>query len=176
MVNNDNIVFRINRRIESFDYNKKLYYEQFSNFLGYSPLCFIEAYGLEAEKLSNVIYLENITTIGYANLEGSYWLKQARIKLSDFDDQRLNFIFFKVQSITMRITNTDIKPDSSRNYVINSSVEILVEAICLCVFLWIYDQIKSSRKAENSIEYIKQLILENWNSENNLIRLEKKPT
>lgn len=175
IVSNNHIVFRINRRIESLDYNEKLHYEQFSNFLGYSPQCFIEAYSLDTKRLSSVIYMDNITFIQWGNLEGTYWLKQARIELSNFIDQALNFVFFKVDSITMRITNTLIKPDSSRKYIIGSSGDILKEAICLCVFLWIYDQIKTNEEAINSIEYVKQLILENWDVENDLLRLDKKP-
>ena len=169
------IEFRINRPIQSFDSHEKALYEQFCNFLGYSPLCFIEANGLETKKLHNVIYMDNLTLLGPIGLEGSYWLKQARIKLSDFQSQRLNFIFFQVQSITMRITNALIRPDSSRNYIINSSQELLIEAICLCVLLWIYDQIKISGKAGDSIEYVRQLILENWDHKNNLLKAEKRP-
>jgi len=169
------IMFRINRHIHSFDDHEKLFYEQFSDFLGYSPSCFIEVYGLDTKRLSSVIYMDNITFFQWGNLEGTYWLKQARIRLSNFIDQALNFIFFKVDSITMRITNTLIKPDSSRKYIIGSSGDILKEAICLCVFLWIYDQIKTNEEAINSIEYVKQLILENWDFENDLLRSEKKP-
>lgn len=170
----DNIWFKV-RYIQSFEYQEKIYYEQFCDVLEYSPVCFIEVYNLDTRRLSNLIYMDNVTCLIKENLEGLHWLNQARIKLSDFIYENSSFIFFHVDSITMRITNSLIKPDSSRNYIISSSKIILKSAICLCVFLWIYDQIKMNGDAVNSIEYVKQLILDEWDYENALLKSEKKP-
>ena len=76
----------------------------------------------------------------------------------------------------MRITNSFIATDSSRKMIINSSAYILHKAICICIYLWLYNNIKNNEEAFTTTTYLKQLILYEWDdSVEGLLKSEKKP-
>lgn len=146
------------------------------NQLGYYPLYFIN--------ISNLVFLFNNMIYPYDNepdsiwsdYKGKYWLKQARIRFINLLNSNIRFNYFKIEDIIMRISNSLIIPNSSRKYIIESSQGILRNAIFLCIYLWIYDQIKTEKKAIKSAEIVKQIILEAWDeSVEGLFRPEKKP-
>lgn len=157
------------------DYRERVLFETISKKLGYSPFCYIRLTEMNTRPLYNLIYTDNTTILQLGIYNGDCWLKQARINLYDFEDQKINFAFFKVNHIIMKISNNIILPNSSRTHIIKSSGDILIKAIYVCMYLWVYDNIKTDKKATVSKEYLKQLILAEWNYVEDLIKPEKKP-
>ena len=153
-------------------------HKELSDYLGYLPSASIEVSGLN---LDNLFKIDDKQTIygEYGNYEeySQYiWLNQARIRIYDYSRLWMVFSVFKVKDIIIRIINPHITPDSSRKFIIHSSEDILIKAICLCIYLWLYEQIKTNKNAIISREYLKQLILDNWDDSIEVIlKPEKKP-
>ncbi|MCH5255586.1 MAG: hypothetical protein J1F41_11725, partial [Lachnospiraceae bacterium] len=149
------------------DYLSTLF-QQLYDCVGYYPPCIIIVTGMATARLNRIIY-----HYGFTKMSKS-WLKQTSIEY--YKSKDVNFTFFGVDRIIMRILNPLIKPDTSRKFIVNSSEKVLQRAIDICILLWIYDQIKTDKEAVISIEYIKQLILEEWDdSVEGLLKPEKKP-
>ncbi|MBD5513922.1 MAG: hypothetical protein HDR06_04505 [Lachnospiraceae bacterium] len=151
----------------------------FNSCIGYDPLYYLRIEGVNDYTLSNVNYgycNYNETNRNKIMTETHFWLKHARIHISHFHHDLISFFYFEVKSITMRILNSLIIPDTARKSVVDSSAKILKKAISVCVYLWVYDQIKIYNNATKSTDYLRKLILKNWDdSVEELLKPEKKP-
>ena len=149
--------------------------KQLKDYIGYYPSFCIKLEGICAS------YISTVTSDNFPVLRGKYsnalyWLKQTKIDLPSNIYQILNFSYFEIINIIMKISNSLILPDSSRRFIVDSSATNLMHACSLCIYLWIYDQIKTEKEAILSTEYLKQLIIEEWDdSVEGLLRPEKKP-
>ena len=147
-------------------------------YLGYEPSFFLRIDGINDYTLSHLMYYnyKHDFNNNPTKTESFFWLNHAKIALPNFNDLAISFVYFDIQNITMRILNSLIKPDSSRKFIVKSSEDILKRAISVCIYLWVYDKIKLDKEAIRSTEYIRQLILEEWDSSiDKLLRSEKKP-
>lgn len=157
---------------------EKLRYDsmKISDYLEYTPACFIKISGYDTHIMKNLVYTDISSMLLNKDIRRLYWIKHASIDLPLSINQPLKFSFFQIDSIIMRIENSLIKSDSARKNIINTSTTILVKAIGICVILWVYDKIKTYKEANKSTEYLRRLILKEWDdSVEGLLRPEKKP-
>lgn len=151
-------------------------YEKLINYVRYKPSCFVALSGLDTNKMKSMIYIDSTSMLLMRGLKRSYWLKHARINLPLYIEKAFSFSFFKIESITMRIANPLIQSDSARRNIIDSSAVILAKIVGMCVILWLYDNIKDYKMAIKTTQYLKQLILKEWDSSvEGLVKPEKKP-
>lgn len=176
---NDNIEYSGSKLISFIKYRninylgRDLSLKKLKDCTGYYPPFFIEAMGVNTNRLNYVEYHNN-DTWGFE--DGIYWLKQARINLPNNINQVSHFSYFNVETINMKISNSLIIPDSSRKFIVYSAASKLVHAVSICIYLWVYDQIKNNEEALVTTKYLKQLILKEWDdSVEGLLRPEKKP-
>lgn len=174
IIDRQHITFDIYEDFEMLENIGGINTKEIHNYIGYWPKCFIIVSGLEF-LLSNMLYMNSMAKFIVNSNEGHFWLKQARINIDNFAYKNVNFNYFYVKNIIMRMTNSLIIPDSSRKFIIDSSANILKNAIFLCVFIWIYDQIKDYKMASKSSQSLKQIILDNWDFTEGLLKTEKKP-
>ena len=154
---------------------ERIYISNLCKDLGYRPSCFIILYGLDGSSLNSISYFYDIEIDRFLSFHGNYWFDYARINLSDHLENTV-FSFIRSYGIVMRITNSLIIPHTSRTTIVDSSANILRKAIRVCIYLWLYENIKNDKAAMITTKYLKQLILEEWDdSVQGLLKLEKKP-
>ena len=170
------VSFKMKYNIDNITRQKGELYSKLCDYLGYYPSCFIDVIGVDDKMLNKIVYNTDFRMIEHSKFEGKYWLKQASIDFPRLVDLPLNFAFFSIEKIVMRISNSLIVPDTSRKYVINSSAYKLIGAISICIYLWIYDHIKTDKDAFISTQYLRQMILDDWEFYKDLLIPENKPS
>ena len=161
--------------VEQGDDYERIYISKLCEDLGYYPSCFIILYGLDGNSLNRIDYFYDFEIDRFLNFNGNYWFNYARINVSDCMEN-IVFSFIRVYGIVMRITNSLILPDSSRKSIVDSSASILKKAVRVCIYLWLYENIKNSKTAQITTKYLKKLILDEWDdSVEGLLKSEKKP-
>lgn len=166
------IRLRIKENVEHLDTEKDIFIKKLCDYIGYSPSCYIALTGLSNRDFNNVVFNNN----NIDKYTGIYFLNQVRLLLYNNYTANFNLVYFEVEDIIINISNHHIIPDTARRYITSTPTVKLIEAIEICICLWLYDQIKNDKEANQTAEYLKQLILSRWKGfAKDLLKPEKKP-
>lgn len=142
------------------------------NYIGYTPNFYIIIFGL-TNKSFNQFQLDKYLSISYIK---KFWINNISIDLHNNVLCPLHFSLLGIKGIFMKISNSHIMMNTTRESITRFSSAKIIQAILICICLWIYDQIKNNKEAIITTEYLKQLILEAWDdSVEGILRPEKKP-
>ena len=152
----------------------------FYEYLGYKPKWLIRASGINTHQVYSSVINDNVTVSLDGGYRGKYWLKQSAIGVREIFPETFEFMFLTLNELVLRFTNDAIKPVASRSVVIETSGNLLKNALKMCVYLWMFENIashlesKPNLKANASAQHLLKLIQLNWDN-NPLLRQDVKP-
>lgn len=100
------------------------------------------------------------------------YLKSTRINAFDI---KKNWLLFDVKKIMLNVTNERIQPQASRSDLVEKSVKYLENAVEVVKYLWLIEELQKESFNAGTVKYLKECVLDIWDSSNPLLRKEFKP-